>query len=171
MELNSDITSHLENIDWFHRCGEPFTVPLSKAIQPVSSWQQARRHYEDIKWENFTLEARNTLSMHLGEYYPKEFERWNDFARSGREFFKSKVEPNLVAVQQRHDLGEVFVAIVEWDLHSFLMEQTFRHCQPPVLFFSELMKVYEAGHFPCGWIGKRWRTGSTQWPPGRLVVF
>jgi hypothetical protein len=32
-----------------------------------------------------------------------------------------------------------------------------------VFFFLELLGVYEAGHFPCGWRG--------EWPLGSLVVF
>ena len=30
-------------------------------------------------------------------------------------------------------------------------------------FFNELLLVYEAGHFPCGWQG--------DWPAGRLLVY
>ena len=44
-----------------------------------------------------------------------------------------------------------------------VMENSYLNGGHKVFFFLELLTVYEAGHFPCGWEG--------EWPKGRLVVY
>lgn len=51
---------------------------------------------------------------------------------------------------------------VQWDLLGALMENSFKGSGHAAFFFLELLTVYEAGHFPCGWRGN--------WPQGELLV-
>jgi hypothetical protein len=44
-----------------------------------------------------------------------------------------------------------------------LMENSYLGSGHTAFFFLELFLVYEAGHFPCGWVG--------EWPHGALRVF
>jgi hypothetical protein len=43
------------------------------------------------------------------------------------------------------------------------MENAYLGSGHSCFFFLELLTVYEAGHFPCGWVG--------DWPRGKLVVY
>jgi len=43
-----------------------------------------------------------------------------------------------------------------------LMGNSYLDTHHPAHFFLELLWVYEAGHFPCGWLG--------DWPSGKLIV-
>jgi hypothetical protein len=52
---------------------------------------------------------------------------------------------------------------VQWDILAALMEHAYLGSGHRCFFFLELLSVYEAGHFPCGWIGP--------WPQGKLVVY
>ena len=51
----------------------------------------------------------------------------------------------------------------QWDILGALMENSYVSSGHSVFFFLELLRVYEAGHFPCGWIG--------DWPSEELTVY
>jgi hypothetical protein len=44
-----------------------------------------------------------------------------------------------------------------------MMENAYMTSKHGSYFFLELLTVYEAGHFPCGWRG--------EWPSGSLVLY
>ena len=65
--------------------------------------------------------------------------------------------------QRCHDLGIAVVHSTRWDVLSALMENAYLESGHRCFFFLELLSVYEAGHFPCGWLG--------EWPEGKLIVY
>ena len=72
---------------------------------------------------------------------------------------KQKISPYQIANNLDIDL----VHSVQWDVLGALMENSYINCDHKSFFFLELLMVYEAGHFPCGWQGK--------WPEGKLVIY
>jgi hypothetical protein len=133
-------------------------------VQRIDSWTLAREYYEGVTWENTTLEAQNALTEHLADRYQARFERWNDIAGTGREFIKARVEPKISVIESAHNLGEMIIADIQWNILGALMEDAYRDCRPPHFFFHQLLCIYEDGHLPCGWV-------DGEWPNGRLVVF
>jgi hypothetical protein len=164
MHLNPEITARMEGIQWFCHCGEPFQVSLSMPVNFVSSWQQASKYYHASAWDYATLEARNVLTEHLSYYHRERYRQWNIITGLGRDFLEEKIKPKIVAVQTQHGQDEAFSTTVNWDLLGAIMEDAYRDCDPPLRFFGELLDIYEAGHFPCGW-------KEGKWPLGKLVVF
>lgn len=163
MDLNPQITARMEAIEWFSHCGEPFDLPLDMDVLRISSWKQAIKCYHAPKWEDTTLEARNMLTGYLHKHHNARYQQWNKITEAGREFLEAEIEPKLVAFQEQHNLDKAFLDTVRWDLLGAIMEDAYRDCDLPTLFFHDLLKVYEAGHFPCGWEGG-------PWPLGRLIV-
>ena len=93
--------------------------------------------------------------------YPKIFQTtWNELVVEAKPFIVAQVEPIAQEVMERHNLGETFIHCVQWDVLSIIMEDIYRDTKPPSLFFAELLKFYEAGHFPCGWTGGKWPRGT-----------
>lgn len=74
-------------------------------------------------------------------------------ARCGREL------PALAAAGLA---AETVGSNVTWNLQAAFLELHFARHRPP-RFFGELVRVYEAGHLPCGWQGA--------WPSGSLIVW
>jgi len=68
-----------------------------------------------------------------------------------------------VPYQEEHSLDVAVVYSAEWNILAALMENSYLESGHQCFFFLELLWVYEAGHFPCGWRGK--------WPQGKLVVY
>jgi hypothetical protein len=68
----------------------------------------------------------------------------------------------LIDVRDANGLDKVFVDSVLWDLLGAIMEFYYGQCKNRPEFFLDLLKIYESGNFPCGWIG--------EWPNGKLIV-
>jgi hypothetical protein len=69
----------------------------------------------------------------------------------------------LVPFQAKHGLDIALVHSVRWDILGALMENAYLRSGHSAFFFLEMLTVYEAGRFPCGWQG--------EWPKGRLLVY
>ena len=64
---------------------------------------------------------------------------------------------------ERHGFGKVFVDCVSWNVLGAVMEHEYRRFQERPEFSLHLLRVYRAGHFPCGWSG--------EWPAGQLLAW
>ena len=66
----------------------------------------------------------------------------------------------MLPIAQAHKLTKVFLTTVQWCLLGALLEDAYKECNPPVRFFTDLLDIYEAGHFPCGWVEGKWAEGK-----------
>ena len=66
--------------------------------------------------------------------------------------------------RESNHLDELIMDLAKWDILHAIVELSYsRFTQEGPVFFAELLKVYESGHFPFGWEG--------QWTDGRLIVY
>jgi hypothetical protein len=63
----------------------------------------------------------------------------------------------------QHDLDITIVHSSRWNALGALMENSYINSGHSAFFFLEMLMIYEAGHFPCGWRG--------QWPKGTLLIY
>ncbi len=160
-----DLSAQLATFDWFSRCGSPLTLDLSMPVEQVSGWPEAMASSdeEDI-WSNVELEARNQLTIWLHLHARDKSQQWNDLTDGLKtSVITPLTEQKWEPYQQRHDLPAAFIHSVQWDVLAALMENAYLETGHRSFFFLELLRVYEAGHFPCGWIG--------EWPQGTLLVY
>jgi hypothetical protein len=160
----SDVAGRLRAIDWFSRCGEPQSLTLSMPTVQVSDWPDAVASCTDGVWENVELEAQNDLTLWLHQKDRENYQRWNELVG---EFKASVINPlteqRWEPYRRQHALDIAVVQSVQWDAAGALMENAYLGSGHRCFFFLELLQVYEAGQFPCGWIG--------DWPQGKLVVY
>ena len=160
----SDIAARLRAIDWFANCGRSQPGDFAIPARLVRSWSDAVASLSDERWERTTLDATNALSEWLFTHAPTDYKHWNDRVDRFKSSVLAPLTPRvLVPVQQRHDLPDVFLHSVQWDLVNANSENEYIPSGHSVFFFLELIRVYEAGHLPCGWDGA--------WPTGSLIVF
>jgi hypothetical protein len=160
----SDVAERVRAIDWFSHCGEPLDLDLTMEVEQVRSWSKAMKACASQTWENAELGAQNQLTLWLHNNDRENYQEWNKLV----EQFKAEVvnpltEEKWVPFQQKHGLGITLVHSVQWNILSALMENAYLGSGHRCFFFRELLWVYEAGHFPCGWRG--------EWPQGKLVIF
>jgi hypothetical protein len=162
--INPLMLEHIEKIDWFARCGSLFTLELSIPYSQVPDLKTAIRKCSSQRWENATLEARNLLTEYLFLHAKKEFNAcWNILAKSTSDFQDAQIVPQLQAAFDGK-LPKKCLDSVLWDIHSAIMEDAYSCLNHPFRFFAELLRVYEEGHFPCGWTGG-------EYPKGTLLIY
>jgi hypothetical protein len=160
----TDVASRVNSIDWFARCGDSLSLDLSVEVLPVTSWSEAVESCKDPAWENAGLEAQNQLTLWLHLNDNDHYQRWNDIVVGHKEAVVNPLtEKAIKPFQRKHGLDIVLVHGVQWDILGALMEDSYLGSGHRAFFFLELLTVYEAGHFPCGWEG--------EWPQGRLLVY
>ena len=160
----TDIAVRLKAIDWFANCGKPAKLDLTMPFVQVASWEEAVASCQEVESENAAIEAQNQLSGWLHIHAHREFQEWNDrvdkhnrvmgplFDTHWKPFFESRNLP-----------VELLHGTTRWEIRGALAEDSYRNTGHRCFFFHELLLVYEAGHFPCGWIG--------EWPAGKLVIY
>ncbi len=160
----TDLASRLRAIRWFARCGKPFDLDLTMNTDRVKDWPTAIASCNDPAWENVELEAQNQLTLWLHANNRAAYQKWNDIVLSHKSSVLTPlIEQKIIPFQVKLGLDISLVHCVKWDILGALMENSYLGSGHKAFFFLELLMVYEAGHFPCGWIG--------EWPQGKLRVF
>jgi len=158
------LTARLFAIDWFSRCGQPISLDLTMEVEQIGMWPEAVESFGGVDWENVQLEAQNQLTMWLHQNARRRYQTWNEIVDAHK---ATIIEPltrdRWVPFQDASGLDVQFIHGVQWDILGALMENSFFDTGHQCYFFFELLQVYEAGHFPCGWRG--------EWPGGSLVVY
>jgi hypothetical protein len=160
----TDLAPRLRAIQWFAHCGQPFDFDLTMTTERVIDWPTAIAFCKDPAWENVELEAQNQLTLWLHAHDGTAYHKWNDIVLDHKaSVLNPLIEQRIIPFQMMHGLDIALVHSVQWDILGALMENSYLSSGHKAFFFLELFSVYEAGHFPCGWVG--------EWPNGSLRVF
>lgn len=163
IEVNSSLLTRIEQINWFSTCGIVFNANIDLQYTQVEGVKAAFKHCSSHDWENATLDARNILTAYLSAYHPLEDRCWNSLAINARNFIREKVVPRI-EIAFDGTLPKKCTNVIEWDIHSAIMEDAYAFLNHPSIFFSQLLQIYEAGHLPCGWVGG-------EYPNGKLLIY
>ena len=161
MVISSEIEGTLKRIPWFSRCGVSEEVEIVLPYSLVSTWQSALDALSDPAWEGATAEAQGDLTGRLTKKCPRLYQEWNTLVSEADKLVADHVMPSALKIQASQGLPKLFLDCVEWDIGLAVMEHSYAKYSPHE-FFRTLLKVYEKGHFPCGWDG--------EWPNGTLLV-
>jgi hypothetical protein len=160
----TDLASRLRAIRWFACCGLPLDFDLTMTTERVPDWPTAIAACKDPAWENVELEAQNQLTLWLHAHARSEYQKWNEIILAHKaSLLNPLIEQMVVPFQEKHALDIALVHSVQWDILGALMENSYLGSGHKAFFFLELFLVYEAGYFPCGWVG--------EWPQGSLRVY
>ncbi len=161
---DTDLASRVRAIRWFACCGQPFDLDLTMNTERVADWPTAIASCKDPVWENVELDAQNQLTLWLHAHARTEYQKWNEIVLAHKAVVLNPlIERDIATFQSRHGLEIALVHCVQWDILGALMENSYLRTGHKAFFFLELLQMYEAGHFPCGWAG--------DWPHGSLRVF
>lgn len=161
IQLNPEIFERIQAIDWCVHCGEPLNFALRLEMVRAASWKDALKSRRKQAWDFAMLEARNELTMHLAFRHKQLYNGvWNPLVLEAKEFIGREVLPKITSIEQSMTPPAELKADVEWNLMAVFMEDAYREYDPPHDFFHQLLRVYEAGHLPCGWTGGEWPVGS-----------
>jgi hypothetical protein len=155
------VIERIEMIPWFASVGMPLGTFRFRTTN-VASWSEAIVSCRSIEWDNFNIDRRNDLTLHLNQECKTEFQKWNEITREVKTQLDQSAWPTMRQFLADNALPDVIAVYSTWDTLSAVMTDKFKSYSPPT-FFLDLLPVFEKGHFPCGWQG--------EWPEGDLVVF
>lgn len=160
----SNLAARFRAIDWFANCGKPMSIDLTMLTKIVDNWSKALGFSKRQSSDSAKIESLNQLRTRLDDIAPKQIDRWNDVVGKVKEspayrIAKRKIEK----FQQDNKLEVSFLYSCMADILMALLENYFLKTKHHCFYNLELLMVYEAGHFPCGWVGK--------WPKGHLEVY
>jgi hypothetical protein len=161
----TNVAARVGKIDWFANVGEPLTLDLTMPVERVANWKDAAKAISEPAWENGQLEAANQLTAWLSDNAQKAYDtKWNRLVgEQTTKVLAPAMKKSLRPFAEKNHLPRKVLESVGWDVVHALMENAFLATGHRCFFFLELLTVYEAGHFPCGWRG--------EWPNGKLLVF
>lgn len=153
MQIPAAAIERLLRIDWLANIGKPASLA---GVRQIDQGELGSSLASDA-WEAATLEARNAVTGRLARLHPGQYQAWNELAGQAKTALQPLLQKLPVALANNATLADL-----QWILHAYLMEAAYRDVLLQPLFFDSLIKVYEAGHIPCGWDG--------EWPNGQLVI-
>jgi hypothetical protein len=160
----TDLRARIARILWFVHCGDPLAVDLTMGYRQVPNWSEATQYCKSESWADAGREAQNQLTLFLATHDPDNYDRWNDIAIGFKQDILGPLRKEKFApYQAAQGLDEAVIWMVESDIQGAWMENAYIESGHSAFFFLELLRIFEAGHFPCGWEG--------QWPQGSLVVY
>lgn len=143
---------------WFRAVGKD----VGQSALLARSWQQALRSCRAYSWSLAHNRSANQIREAVTAQSPEEYYRWNELVDSLKPLTSKIVLQKTQEVVAKSQLSKVFLDNVHWDILMSCLETEYSYVAPPG-FYSELVKWYIEGHFPCGWKGR--------YPKGTLIVY
>jgi hypothetical protein len=157
-----ELRARLARVSWCARCGQgPTPLDLPFPAVWLSSWDEVKARMAATSWENAKLEAQNELTLWLHNNAHDEYQSWNERSTRVKAGLVAELEP--VWKRRQEEVGLQLVSGLRWIVMGMAMELDYLSFGHPARFFLNLLPVFEAGHLPCGWKGRR--------PRGELAVF
>jgi hypothetical protein len=175
MEPNPEIFIRMNAIDWFNNCGKEPPTNLPFQTQRITDISSAIASALDTDWQEAGTAAQNDLTGYLAKsHYEFYGGHWNRLCSTIENHILNNIMPKIsevLAVMANEALSRMAVErlsyIVLLDLTRIAIHSAYKkHFRRIPDFYERLLKVYECGHLPCGWVGD-----IDLWPEGHLVVY
>lgn len=165
MLINNEIVLRINNIDWFSNCNKQFNITINSKYKKINKLSEVEKNINSINWENQSLDAQGELTEFLCLNYPNEYNtNWNLMVDE----IKSIVLPNILnkvklcSDYKMCEITDSIIADVKWNILGIIMAYSYKNYFKSI-FYDDLLKIYEFGFLPCGWIGK--------YPQGKILIY
>jgi hypothetical protein len=152
-KVTYEIIDQLKEFKLFVNVGKNMNVevPGFTQIQPLTDLSQVERSLKSLTWENFTLEARNCLTIHLHQKYRNQYQDWNKVT----ELYKAQLSQfDSAYLLLPTQLQQIVRGCFQWEVLGMCMESYYQKLDKKLpKIFANFLPIYEAGHLPCGWLG------------------
>ena len=167
VDIDKSLIDKLNNINWFYNCNNQFNNSICWNYEQLRNINQVKKYISKIKWFNLTLNTTNTLTDYLFHNYKDEYNNyWNKIVIEFKKSFLPTIKENITCYSQIF-LGNVYCDIlenIEWILINMITAYSYKcYFMDSYKFYAELLKIYETGFLPCGWVGK--------YPQGRILIY
>ena len=141
-----------EKIKWLENIGKEEVIYTIIPNKQILNIKDVEKHIKSDVWSDILLEAQNELSLRLANRGHDD-SKWNTHVRKSKKIYSEQLEQligrklkvNNINDSLKNDVKSDFILLFLLDLYKDKIDE---HC-----FLHDILKVYEAGHLPCGWIG------------------
>jgi hypothetical protein len=175
-ELTNAILREMTRWPLLGAIGKPLPLCKPGYATGVNNWRDASLLCNRDQWSSLQLQVKNRISRTIRE---KAFSRsleWNQIADQVRPIIGEFVEGIQIKIEAECDVRNIITASISWDLMMICMEIEYSNIMVPFFFVPNLKSIYQEGHFPCGWSGKKisekWASLSDNpLPPGKILIY
>jgi hypothetical protein len=176
-EITETILREMSQWPLFEAIGHSISLGQTDYDIGAKNWRNALRLCQKIQWASLQLQVRNRIfqKIHEKNYYRRM--EWNSIVGEINPRIDEIVKATVINMDRIDEKGrDVITESMSWDLMMICMEVEYSDVIAPFFFVPKLKFVYQGGHFPCGWSGKKisekWASLSDKpLPPGKILIY
>lgn len=163
MTIDTEIKERLLHIDWMRNCGSQNILELVNEFAYVNNVKAIEKTLDNCKWENVCLDASGDLTVYLSLHYSEQYNKyWNAMVDEAKEEIISSVSKTIRDRCKELSIPEKMNDYISWDIVTIALAFSYKKYYEST-FYDDMLKIYESGHLPCGWIGR--------YPKGKFKIF
>lgn len=152
MTLDKDIKNKLLHIDWLSNCGKQEELDISNEYIYIKNTKEIEKTLKGVKWRNVCMDARNDLTVFLTLNNLKAYHSWNPMVDEVKEDIIANVSDTIQERCKVLDLPEKMFPNIRMAIINIALTYSYKKYYDSV-FYDDMLKIYESGHLPCGWVG------------------
>lgn len=161
MEIRKEFIDKMLDCPWLQSCGNKDKLELD--VEYLNSWKEAEKKISYSKWENLCIDRHGDLTVFLCLNHGEEYNKyWNEKVGIIKENYISIIEDKINPILLGNILSNKILNNMKWNILSLFMLEFYSEFYTSE-FYEDMLKIYLAGHLPCGWSGK--------YPKGKFIVY
>ncbi len=159
MKLDKDITDRLLKINWLSTCGSQEKMNLTNEYVYIKNKKDIQKTVEGVKWGNTCMNATNELTVFLSLHHVDKYHFWNPMVYNAKDVIVSNVAQVIKDRCKELSIPDKMVDYIFSNIVNIVVTYSYKQYYE-LVFYDDLLKIYEAGHLPCGWIGGKYPNGK-----------
>lgn len=161
MEIRKEFIDKMLNCPWLQSCGNKDKLEFD--VEYLNHWEEVEKNISTIKWENLCIDRNGDFSAFLCINHDEEYNKyWNDEVDIIKEEYLCIIEDKINPILIDNKLSDKILNNMKWNIISLFMLEFYSEFYTSE-FYEDMLKIYLAGHLPCGWSGK--------YPKGKFMVY
>ena len=159
MEIKEEFANKMLECDWLGRCG--MEDDLGFDVTYVKE-NKVGKLLGSPKWNKIYYDVRGDFTSYLSINHREADRYWNVTVNMIKEKYISVISVSLERVLCNNPDKDEILAWVQFNIIDMFMIHFYSEYYHDE-FYDKTLKIYMAGHFPCGWEGRYPNGNFTVW--------
>ena len=162
MRLDTERKERLLKIDWLSNCGSQDVLNLTNEYIYIKKTKEIEKILDGVKWGNTCMNVVNDLTVYLSFHHQDLYHYWNPMVDEAKDDIISVVSQQIIERCNNLGIPEKMVDYIKSNIVNIAVTYSYKQYYE-LEFYNDMLKIYEAGHLPCGWLGK--------YPGGKFKIY
>ena len=159
MRLDKGIKDRLLKIYWLSNCGKLDNLDLTFGYTYIKNIKEIEKMLDGVKWGNTCMDARNDLTEYMSLHHSDKYHCWNAMVDEATNDIISEVYQVVVEKCRDLQIPEKMVVNIRSNIVNIALTYSYKEYYESA-FYDDMLKIYESGHLPCGWLGGKYPNGK-----------